>query len=139
MTWRTYIAKRFIRNWRRRYFDHSGPAPVAPLFRASLFIQLYFMVPALAAALLYMPDTQKWAVYAAVFGAVIALITSYGLGFGWWKIEGANLSLANRIYNGFTMSALLLVALLVARHSQGVFRMSAGVVAVLIGLQCAQH
>ena len=93
--------------------------------------RLYFMVPVFAAALLYLPKTQEWALYLAVLGAVVALITSYGLGFGWWKIEGALNSLANRIYHGFIMSALLLVALLIARHAHGAFRIGAVVVAVL--------
>ena len=93
--------------------------------------RLYFMVPIFAAALLYLPNTQKWALYMAVLGATVALITSYGLGLGWWKIEGAHLSLANRIYHGFLMSALLLIALLVARHSSGVFRVVALVIALL--------
>ena len=93
--------------------------------------RLYFMVPVFAAALLCLPNTQKWALYAALLGAVIALITSYGLGLGWWKIEGAHLSLANRIYHGFIMSALLLVALLVARDTNGVFRVVAVVIALL--------
>ena len=93
--------------------------------------RLYFMVPVFAAALLCMPNTQKWAFYAAALGAIIALVMSYGLGLGWWKIEGAHLSLANRIYHGFIMSALLLVALLVARHTSGVFRVVAAVIALL--------
>lgn len=93
--------------------------------------RLYLMVPVFAAALWCLPNTQNWALYAAVLGAVVALIASYGLGLGWWKIEGAHLSLANRIYHGFIMSALLLVALLVARHTSGVFRIAALVVALL--------
>ena len=93
--------------------------------------RLYFMVPVFAAALLCLPNTQKWAFYAAVFGAVIALITSYGLGFGWWKIEGARFSLANSIYHGFIMSVLLLVVLLVARNATGGIRIGAIVVAIL--------
>ena len=93
--------------------------------------RLYFMVPVFAGALLCLPNTQRWAFYSAVFGAAIALITSYGLGLGWWKIEGAHLSLANRIYHGFIMSVLLLVALLVARHTDRIFRASAIVVALL--------
>ena len=93
--------------------------------------RLYFMVPVFAAALLCLPNTQKLALYAAVLGAIVALITSYGLGLGWWKIEGAHLSLANRIYHGFIMSALLLVSLLVARHTKGVFRIAGAVVALL--------
>ena len=92
--------------------------------------RLYFMVPVFAAALVSLPFTQQWAFAAAVSGAVIALITSYGLALGFWQIEGANLSLANRVYHGFIMSALLLVSLLVARHTNGVFRITAVVVAL---------
>ena len=92
--------------------------------------RLYFMVPVFATALLCMPNALKWAFNAAVLGASIALITSYGLGLGWWKIEGAHLSLANRIYHGFIMSALLLVSLLVVRHTNGVFRVGAMLVAL---------
>lgn len=47
--------------------------------------RLYFMVPMFAVALLCLPKTQKWAFYTAVFEAVIALIISFGLGFGRWK------------------------------------------------------
>ena len=93
--------------------------------------RLYFMLPVFSAALLYLPDTQKWTLHAAVIGAVIALITSYGLGFRWWQIEGAQLSLADRIYHGFIMSTLLLVALLAARNAVGVVRIGAIGVAIL--------
>ena len=93
--------------------------------------RLYFMLPVFAAALLYLPDTQKRTLYAAVIGAVIALITSYGLGFQWWQIEGVHLSLADRIYHGFIMSALLLVALIAARNTAGLIRIGAIGVAVL--------
>ncbi len=93
--------------------------------------RLYFMSPVLAVALLNLPNTQKRAICAALLGAVIALFTSYGLGLGWWKIEGAHLSLANHIYHGFIMSALLLHALLVSRHINGMFRFVAILVAVL--------
>lgn len=93
--------------------------------------RLYFMVPVFAAALFLIPSTQQWAFFAALSGAVIALITSYGLGLGFWQIEGAHLSLANRIYHGFIMSSLLLVSLLVARHTEGVFRIAAVMVALL--------
>jgi hypothetical protein len=89
------------------------------------------MLPVFAAALLCLPNTQKWALYAAVIGAVIALVTSYGLGLQWWTIKGIQLSLADRIYHGFIMSTLLLVALLVARNATGMIRIGATVVAVL--------
>ena len=93
--------------------------------------RLYFMMPVFSVALLCLPNTQKWAFYVAVLGAFIALVTSYGLGLGWWQIEGADLSLANRIYHGFIMSALLLVSMLIARHSSGVIRVAAVLVALL--------
>jgi O-antigen ligase len=93
--------------------------------------RLYFMVPVFAAALSCMPNTQKWAFYAAVLGAIIALVTSYGLGLGWWNIEGAQFSLANRIFHGFIMSALLLVTLLAARHTNGMLSVGAIAVALL--------
>jgi O-antigen ligase len=94
--------------------------------------RLYFMVPVFAAALFRLPSTQKWAFYAAVAGAVIALITSYGLGLGWWQIPGARLSLANHIYHGFIMSVLLLVALMVARYARGALRLAAILGSVLV-------
>ena len=126
-------------------FEKAGLALFAWLFLSVLWSEaavwdslvylseyrLYFMIPVFAAALLGMPSTQKWAFYAAVSGAVIALITSYGLSLGWWKIEGANLSLANSIYHGFIMSFLLLVTLLVSRGSSGLLRIGAIAVAVL--------
>ena len=126
-------------------FEKAGLALFAWLFLSVLWSEaavwdslvylseyrLYFMIPVFAAALLGMSSTQKWAFYAAVSGAVIALITSYGLSLGWWKIEGANLSLANSIYHGFIMSALLLVTLLVSRGSSGLLRIGAIAVAVL--------
>lgn len=93
--------------------------------------RVYFMVPVFSLALLVSPNTQKWSVYAAVLGALIALVTSYGLGLGWWTIEGAHLSLSNRIYHGFIMSVLLLGALLVARHASGGLSLAAIVVAAL--------
>ena len=64
------------------------------------------------------------------YRAVIALVT-YGLGLRWWKIQGIQLSLADRVYHGFIMSTLLLVALLVARNATGMIRIAATVVAVL--------
>jgi len=93
--------------------------------------RIYFMVPVFATALYCLPNSQKWGLYAAVLGAVVALITSYGLGLEWWKVEGARFSLANRIYHGFIMSALLLVVLLIARHTRGMIRISAIVIAGL--------
>lgn len=94
--------------------------------------RIYFMIPILIAALALDQRTQRWAFAAAMLGAFIALITSYGLGFGWWKIEGAHLSLANRIYHGFIMSSFLLACLLIARETTGVIRLLAGTVGLLV-------
>jgi len=93
--------------------------------------RLYFMLPVFSVALSSLPNTQTCAFCAAIAGAIIAMVTSYGLGFGWWTIEGAQLSLANRIYHGFIMSSLLLASLLLARHLSGILKIMAVVVACL--------
>lgn len=94
--------------------------------------RIYFILPVLISVLALNAQTQRWAFAAAMLGAFIALITSYGLGLGWWQIEGAHLSLANRIYHGFIMSSFLLACLLIARETKGLVRLLAGVVALLV-------
>lgn len=94
--------------------------------------RIYLILPVMTSVLALSVHTQFWAFAAAMLGAFIALITSYGLGLGWWHIEGAHLSLANRIYHGFVMSSFLLACLLVARETTGVVRLVAGIVALLI-------
>ncbi|MEE2821215.1 MAG: O-antigen ligase family protein [Pseudomonadota bacterium] len=94
--------------------------------------RIYFMVPVLIAPLVLDQRTQRWAFVAAMLGALIALITSYGLSFGWWKIDGAHLSLANRIYHGFIMASLLMACLLIARETTGMTRLLAATVALLV-------
>ena len=94
--------------------------------------RIYFVLPVLISVLALTAQTQRWALTAAMLGAFIALITSYGLGLGWWQIEGAHFSLANRIYHGFIMSSFLLACLLIARETTGVVRLLAGVVALLV-------
>lgn len=94
--------------------------------------RIYFILPVLISVLALNAQTQRRAFTAAMLGAFIALITSYGLGLGWWQIEGANLSLANHIYHGFIMSSFLLACLLIARETQGLVRLLAGVVALLV-------
>lgn len=94
--------------------------------------RIYFILPVLISVLALDAQTQRWAFAAAMLGAFIALITSYGLGLGWWQIEGAHLSLANRIYHGFIMSSFLLACLLIARETTGVVRLLAAVVALLV-------
>lgn len=87
--------------------------------------RIYFMLPVLISVLSLKEQTQNAVVVAAILGASIALATSYGLAWGWWQIEGADLSLGNRIYHGFIMSSFLLACLLVAREKTGVIQASA--------------
>lgn len=94
--------------------------------------RIYFMLPILITALSMNRKLQSWAFMAAIAGAFIALLTSYGLAFGWWKIDGAHLSLANRIYHGFIMSILLLVCILIARESSGWIRLATGIISLLV-------
>jgi O-antigen ligase len=94
--------------------------------------RIYFMLPVLIAALSGNTKTQGQALVAAILGAFSALVASYGLGLGWWNIDGAALSLGNRIYHGFIMSSFLLVCFLIAREQTGIFRLVALSVAVLI-------
>ena len=94
--------------------------------------RIYFMVPVLIMVLARDEQAQRWALGTAMIGAFIALVTSYGLGLGWWQIEGAELSLANRIYHGFIMSSFLLACLLIARETTGVIRLAAFITALLV-------
>ena len=84
--------------------------------------RFYFMLPVYTAALLSNDAAVKWGLRAVVLGSVIALITSYGLGLDWWKIEGAERSLGNRIYHGFIMSIFLLICLLATKYCTSGFR-----------------
>jgi len=93
--------------------------------------RIYIMVPIFVHVLKDMPLTRKAAIYAALAGALFALVASYGLGLGWWQVEGAEFSLANRIYHGFIMAILLLIALLVARYQKGALRVAAIMISLL--------
>ena len=73
--------------------------------------RLYFMVPVFTIALASSRHSRRLPVLAAFCGAIIALISSYALGFRLLKIEGAHLSLANHIYHGFIMSIFLAMVL----------------------------
>jgi O-antigen ligase len=106
--------------------------PVLESFGYLSEYRIYFIVPVLIAVLALNEKTQRWAFAAAMLGAFIALVTSYGLGFSWWKIEGANHSLGGRIYHGFIMSSFLLACLLVARERTGIVRLLAASVALLV-------
>ena len=94
--------------------------------------RIYFMVPVFVAALALDEKIQHWAFAAAMLGAFIALVTSYGLGFDWWIIDGAHLSLANRIFHGFIMSLFLLACLLMTRETRGLVRVLAAFGATLV-------
>ena len=84
------------------------------------------------AALALSETTRWWTLRAVLAGAFISLVTSYGLSLGWWEIEGANLSLANRIYHGFIMATFLGACLLIARERAGLLRVVACVVSLLV-------
>lgn len=94
--------------------------------------RIYFLLPVFIHVLADNAGTQKSAVIAATVGATIALITSYGLGFNWWYIEGAQSSLANRIFHGFIMAILLLGILLYSREVSGAIRILCWILASLI-------
>lgn len=81
--------------------------------------RIYFILPVWISVLALNKKIQYFAIVAAMCGALIALITSYGLGLGWWQIEGAEKSLANRIYHGFIMSAFFYALLLWAKSAEG--------------------
>ncbi|MDA7749718.1 O-antigen ligase family protein [Litoricola sp.] len=94
--------------------------------------RIYFMVPVISVALRCLPATTKWSVVAALTGGIVALIASYGLGLGFWTIEGALYSMGAKIYHGFIMSTLMLVALLIARNMTGVHRAGFILLSILI-------
>lgn len=94
--------------------------------------RIYFMLPVFITALHVNEKTQQRALAAAIIGAFVALISSYGLWLGWWQVEGAQLSLANRIYHGFIMSSLLLACLLIARENLSWLRSGALIASLLV-------
>mgnify|MGYP003751883821 CR=1 FL=1 len=94
--------------------------------------RVYFMLPIFILALALNRNTQLWCIFGAMLGALVALIASYGLGLGWWKVEGANLSLSNHIYHGFIMASFMFLCLLIARDETGWVRILAAVVALLV-------
>jgi len=94
--------------------------------------RIYLMLPLFIAVLAFQDKTRHLAFVAAIVGAIIALFASYGLSLDWLKVDGATLSLGNRIYHGFIMSILLLGCLLVARESTGLIRMFAATTAILV-------
>ena len=94
--------------------------------------RIYLIVPVFISALALSEQTRHLAFISAMLGALGALVASYGLELGWWEVEGANRSLGNRIYHGFIMSCFLLACLLIARESNGVVRLIAASVAMLV-------
>jgi O-antigen ligase len=96
--------------------------------------RFYFMLPVFISALSQNLFARRWAFYACLLGAFIAMVTSYGLGFEWWKIKGANLSLADRIYHGLIMSMFLFILLLVSREETGFVRWTSLTLAILTTL-----
>lgn len=94
--------------------------------------RLYFMVPVISVALMCLPATSKWSVVASVAGGLVALIASYGLGLGLWKLGNAEFSMGAKIYHGFIMSTFLLVALLASRNTTGTLRAGFILLSILI-------
>lgn len=94
--------------------------------------RLYFMVPVISVALMCLPATSKWSVVASVAGGLVALIASYGLGLGLWKLGNAEFSMAAKIFHGFIMSTFLLVALLASRNTTGTLRAGFILLSILI-------
>ena len=79
--------------------------------------RFYFMLPVFIGAIAFNEKAQRLSAVAAIVGSLVALVTSYGLGLGWWTIKGADLSLSNRIFHGFIMSSAMLAGLLIWREN----------------------
>lgn len=94
--------------------------------------RIYFMLPVFISVLSLNRKTQYWSFGAVLIGASVALVASYGLGLNWWRVEGAQFSLGNRIYHGFIMACFLLACLLIAREFEGKVRAIASVMALLV-------
>lgn len=107
-------------------------APILDSLRFLSEYRIYFVLPVLISVLSLNPKTQLFSFRAAMIGAFVALVTSYGLELKWWQVEGAQFSLANRIYHGFIMSSFLLACLLISRETSGRARMIALSVALLV-------
>lgn len=86
-------------------------SPIAESLEALSEYRIYFMVPVLTVALVLSRTDATCIVLASMLGSLVALIASYALWLGWIEVEGAHLSLANRIYHGFIMAIFLAQAL----------------------------
>lgn len=96
--------------------------------------RIYLILPVWISVLALNERIQHFAIFAAMFGALIALVTSYGLGLGWWQIEGADKSLANRIYHGFIMGAFFYSLLLWGKSSEGFKKALLYLLALLVAI-----
>lgn len=86
-------------------------SPIAESLEALSEYRVYFMVPIFTVALMMTKTDAVHISIATMLGSLIALIASYALWLGWLEIEGAHLSLANRIFHGFIMAIFLAQAL----------------------------
>ena len=66
--------------------------------------RMFFMIPIFVNALLLDSRLIKVSGLAVAAGCLVAMVASYGLGFGVLKVAGAEFSLANRIFHGFIMA-----------------------------------
>ena len=92
--------------------------------------RIFLIVPIFISVLAFNKKIQYWAFRAAIFGALFAVIASYGLGLGWWSLSDSRVSLGDRIYHGFVMSCLILTCLVIAREYRHLTRGVAIIVAL---------
>lgn len=79
----------------------------------------FILIPLVGFALYSSRVQSDLALFFAV-GCVIAVVVSYGLGFDLYRITGAELSLANRIFHGLLVSIFTYSLLVAAISSQSV-------------------
>lgn len=92
------------------YFESSG---------ALMEYRFYFMLPVFIAAFAFFDDHQKNKIFfIGLIGCVVALVSSYLLGYGFIYVEGAENSLGNKIFHAFIMSFFYLILLFMFRFSK---------------------
>lgn len=73
--------------------------------------RIFFITPIFGLVLTRRVNTFNFGVIAFFSGAVVAIFASFFLSLGLIEVEGANNSLANRIYHGFIVSLAVLFSL----------------------------
>lgn len=80
--------------------------------------RLYLLVPICSLVLMGDKYTQKYALIAALWGAFLALVSSWSIGLDLMALDSGQKSLGDRIFHGFVMACFLLASLCVARESR---------------------